>query len=67
MQTEASDYAERANPFPVITRADGLRCVLNDMQVAAACDFKNRMHISGLAGEMNWQDRLGARRERGLD
>ena len=58
-ETEAAEVAYGAGATPLVFSADGLRCVLYDVEVVARCDLHNRVHVGHLPVKMHGDD--GAR------
>ena len=67
IETEARHIADAAHRTPFIFRSVGLRRVFDHNQPMPARHVHNRVHVGRLAVEMHGQDRLRARRDRGLN
>ena len=52
---------------PLIARAVRVRGVFDHDQPVLAREGHDRVHVGGLTGEVDGDDRLGARRDRGFD
>src|SRR3954471_17457118 len=60
---ECGELAERANAASLITRAMGLRSVLDQPEIAALANLLDLSQCDGLSIKMHGDDRPGARRD----
>jgi len=66
-EREAAVVADRADAAALVLRTDRLAGVFDDDEVVLFGDRHDRVHIGGLAEEVDRNDRLGARRHFFLD
>ena len=64
IEAEAAELADAAHAASFVLRAVGLGGVLDHYQAVAIRDLHDRIHVAGLAVEVNRNDRLRARRDR---
>src|SRR6185503_6036241 len=67
VKAEAAHVANAADAPPLVLGAMRLRGILDQYQVVPPRDRQNRVHIGRAAIQVHRQDRLGTRRDRGLD
>src|SRR5580704_4652030 len=67
IEAETSNVADTAEPAAVIVRARRLRTILDNAQSVATRYQRDRIHVGRLAIEMDWNDRLGPRRDGRFD
>ena len=59
--------AEFSDLEAIAASADGLRVILDDLEIVLVGDLANGLHVGALAIEVDWHQQFGAGRDRGLD
>ncbi|GCC47817.1 hypothetical protein chiPu_0032176, partial [Chiloscyllium punctatum] len=66
VERKATDVADRANRLALVGRADRARRILDHRDTARLCNRLDLIHRSGETEQVDRNDRLRARRDRGL-
>ena len=67
VEAQHATGAEAARSSSRVFRLDGVCAVLDDLQVIIAGDPGKRLHRARAAGEVDWNERLGPRRDPAAD
>ena len=67
LEAEKARVPHRADHLPLVFRAERMGTVLDDLEIVAARDIEDRIHVARHAVEVRRQDRPGVGRDCGLD